>query len=413
MSRRVVITGLGAVTPCGLDVPSTWSAMCDARSGVGLLTRFDASSFPVRIGAEVKGFNGEAYLGKKLAKRLDLFAQYALVATNEACQMAGIRRSPDGNDRFGVYVGTGIGGLQEIVLGANLFVTEGYRGLSPFFIPRALTNLAAGHIAIEYGAQGPSLCVTTACATGNHSIGEAWRAIRAGDADVVVAGGSEAAISPVGIAGFMVMKALSKRNDDPAASCRPFDAERDGFVMGEGAGIVVLEELEHARARGATILAELVGYALTNDAWHDTAPAPGGAGAVRCMRLGLKSAGIDPTEVDYINAHGTSTPQNDASETQAIKTAFGEHAHKLEISSTKGVTGHLLGAAGGVEAVASVLALKTGIVPPTANLTNPDPACDLDYVPGTARTSRPRIALSNAFGFGGTNASLVFRRWEE
>ncbi len=413
MGRRVVITGLGAVTPCGLDVPSTWAAMLEARSGVGLLTRFDASSFPVRIAAEVKGFDGEGLLGRKLAKRLDLFAQYALVATNEACRNAGIAPRSEGDPRFGVYVGTGIGGLQEIVNGAVLFEKEGYRGLSPFFIPRALTNLAAGHIAIEYGAQGPSLCVTTACATGNHSIGEAWRAIRLGEADVIVAGGAEAAITPVGIAGFMVMKALSKRNDDPATSCRPFDAERDGFVMGEGAGIVVLEELEHARARGATILAELVGYALTNDAYHDTAPAPGGAGAVRCMQLALRSGGVDPTEVDYINAHGTSTPQNDASETQAIKTVFGDYARSLAISSTKGVTGHLLGAAGGVEAVASVLALHTGVIPPTANLVNPDPACDLDYVPKSARESRPRIVVSNAFGFGGTNASLVFRRWEE
>lgn len=413
MARRVVITGLGAVTPCGLDVPATWSAMLEARSGVAHLTRFDASSFPVRIGAEVKGFDGEASLGRKLAKRLDLFAQYALVATHEAMRHAGLERSAEGDPRLGVYVGTGIGGLQEIVLGASLYNEQGYRGLSPFFIPRALTNLAAGHIAIEYGAQGPSLCVTTACATGNHSIGEAWRAIRLGEADVVIAGGSEAAITPVGIAGFMVMKALSKRNDDPSTACRPFDADRDGFVMGEGAGIVVLEELEHARARGATILAELVGYALTNDAHHDTAPAPGGAGAVRCMRLALQSGGVGPSEVDYINAHGTSTPHNDSTETEAIRTTFGAHAYELAISSTKGVTGHLLGAAGGVEAVATVLALHTGIVPPTANLVNPDPACDLDYVPRAAREARPRVALSNAFGFGGTNATLVFRRWEE
>jgi 3-oxoacyl-[acyl-carrier-protein] synthase II len=386
--------------------------MCEARSGVGLVTRFDASSFPVRIAAEVKGFDGDALLGRKMVKRLDLFAQYAMVATREACTHAGLAPS-DGDPRVGVYVGTGIGGLQEIVLGARMYETEGYRGLSPFFIPRALTNLAAGHIAIAYGAQGPSLCVTTACATGNHSIGEAWRAIRLGDADVVIAGGAEAAITPVGIAGFMVMKALSKRNDDPGTACRPFDAERDGFVMGEGAGIVILEELEHARARGVEILAELVGYGLTNDAWHDTAPAPGGAGAVRCMRLALASGAVDPTEVDYINAHGTSTPQNDSTETQAIKTVFGDHARRLMISSTKGVTGHLLGAAGGVEAVAAVRALHSGVVPPTANLTNPDPECDLDYVPGEARKANPRVVVSNAFGFGGTNASLVFRRWEE
>lgn len=413
MSRRIVITGLGAVTPCGLDVQSTWDAMCSARSGVTRVSRFDASTFPVQIAAEVKGFNGEGILGRKLARRLDLFAQYAMVATHQACRHAGISPVEDGDPRFGVYVGTGIGGLQEIVAGARLFDAQGYRGLSPFFIPRALTNLAGGHIAIEYGAQGPSLCVTTACATGNHSIGEAWRVIRSGDADIVIAGGSEAAVTPVGLAGFMVMKALSKRNDDPSTACRPFDAERDGFVMGEGAGIIVLEELEHARARGATILAELVGYGLTNDAWHDTSPAPGGAGAVRCMRMALASAGVAPEQVDYINAHGTSTPQNDSTETTAIKTVFGDHARKVMISSTKGVTGHLLGAAGGVEAVASVLALHSGVIPPTANLTNPDPECDLDYVPGAAREIRPRVVLSNAFGFGGTNASLVFRRWEE
>lgn len=413
MARRVVVTGLGAVTPCGNDVPTTWAAMRDGRSGVGLLTRFDASSFPVRIAAEVKGFDGEAALGRKTVKRLDLFAQYAMVAAMEACNDAGVLPSDQGDPRLGVYVGTGIGGLHEIVAGALRFRDEGYKGISPFFIPRALTNLAAGQIAIHYGAQGPSLCVTTACATGNHSIGEAWRAICADEADVVIAGGSEAAITDVGIAGFMVMKALSKRNDDPATASRPFDKERDGFVMGEGAGMVVLEELEHARRRNARIYAELVGYALTNDAWHDTAPAPGGAGAVRCMRSALRSAGLPPEAVDYINAHGTSTPQNDSTETQAIKTTFGEHARRLAISSTKSVTGHMLGAAGGIEAVAAVLALDTGLLPPTANLTTPDPECDLDYVPRVAREAHPQVALSNAFGFGGTNATLVFRRWEE
>lgn len=412
-TRRVVVTGLGAVSPCGNDVPTTWGAMVQGRSGVGLLTRFDASSFPVRIAAEVRGFDGDGILGRKMARRVDLFAQYALVAAAEACRHAGLAPSEAGDPRLGVYVGTGIGGLHEIVTGALNFQAQGYKGLSPFFIPRALTNLAGGHIAIQYGAQGPSLCVTTACATGNHSIGEAWRAIRLDEADVVIAGGAEAAITDVGIAGFMVMKALSKRNDDPATASRPFDAERDGFVMGEGAGIVVLEELEHARRRNAPILAEVVGYALTNDAWHDTAPAPGGAGAVRCMRNALASAGLRPEDVQYINAHGTSTPQNDSTETQAIKTAFGEHARKVAVSSTKSVTGHLLGAAGGVEAVASVMALHTGILPPTANLSNPDPECDLDYIAEGARQANPTVALSNAFGFGGTNATLVFRKWEE
>jgi 3-oxoacyl-[acyl-carrier-protein] synthase II len=309
-------------------------------------------------------------------------------------------------------VGTGIGGLQEIVNGSRLFDASGWRGLSPFFIPRALTNLAGGQIAIRYGAQGPSLCVTTACATGNHAIGEAFRAIQYDDADVILAGGCEAAVSPVGLAGFMVMRALSKRNDDAGTASRPFDKDRDGFVMGEGAGILLLESLEHAQARGANILAEITGYALNNDAWHDTAPSPGGAGAARCMEAALRNAGVAPEAIDYINAHGTSTEQNDVTETEAVKTVFGAHARRLEMSSTKGVTGHLLGAAGGVEAVATVMALHTGVVPPTANLFEPDPACDLDYVPLVARQSNPRYALSNSFGFGGVNAALVFRRFE-
>ena len=411
--RRVVVTGLGTVTPCGNDVAATWDAMVAGRSGVGLIRSFDASNFPVRIAAEVKNFDVEGILGRKQARRQDLFTQYAMVASIEAATMAGISPNAEGDERLGVYVGTGIGGLNEIVTGADLFQKEGYKGLSPFFIPRALTNMACGQLALHLGAQGPSLCVSTACATGNHSIGEAWRAIRAGDADRIFAGGAEAAVIPLGLNGFAVMKALSKRNDDPATASRPFDAERDGFVMGEGAGILVLEELEHARRRGVTILAELVGYGLTNDAHHDTAPAPGGAGAARCMRMALRSAGMPPDAVDYINAHGTSTPQNDVNETQAIKSVFGDHAKKLAISSTKSVTGHLLGAAGGVEAVAAVMALRTGILPPTANLHNPDPNCDLDYVPNQARRSNPQVVLSNAFGFGGCNATLVFRRWED
>lgn len=409
MTRRVVVTGLGAVTPCGNDVATTWSSMCAGRSGVARISRFDPSALPVQIAAEVKGFDGDALLGRKLARRLDLFGQYAMIASQEACRQAGITPSEEGDPRLGVYIGTGIGGLQEIVSGTRLFDQQGYKGLSPFFIPRALTNVAGGYIAIHFGAQGPSLCHSTACATGNHAIGEAARVIRADEADVVIAGGAEAAILPLAIAGFGVMRALSKRNDDPATASRPFDAERDGFVMGEGAGVVVLEALEHAQKRGATILAELVGYGLSNDAWHETAPAPGGAGAVRCMRAALTSGRVDPTEVDYINAHGTSTPQNDATESQAIKTVFGDHARRLAVSSTKSVTGHLLGAAGGVEAVATVMACYTGMIPPTANLKNPDPECDLDYVAEGARLIRPRAALSNSFGFGGANATLVFR----
>ncbi|GDX80244.1 3-oxoacyl-[acyl-carrier-protein] synthase 2 [Deltaproteobacteria bacterium] len=409
MDRRVVVTGLGAVTPCGLDVPSTWESMVAGRSGTALVSRFDTSSMPVHIAAEVKGFDVEQRIDKKLARRLDLFAQYAMFAADEALADAGLSPSEEGDPRFGVYVGTGIGGLQEIVNGSRLFDQMGWKGLSPFFIPRALTNLAGGQIAIRYRAQGPALCVTTACATGNHAIGEAFRAIRSDDADVIIAGGCEAAVTPVGLAGFMVMRALSKRNDDPATASRPFDRDRDGFVMGEGAGIVVLEELEHAKARGARIYGEIIGYALNNDAWHDTAPSPGGAGAARCMQAALRSARLSPELVDYINAHGTSTPQNDVTETAAVKTVFGDHAKKLLVSSTKGVTGHLLGAAGGVEAVATALTLQTGIVPPTANLFVPDPECDLDYVALEARETRPAIAMSNSFGFGGVNATLVMR----
>lgn len=412
MKRRVVVTGLGAVTPCGNDAASTWSAMKEARSGTARVSRFDASAMPVQIAAEVKDFEATRRIDKKLIRRLDLFAQYAMYAADEALENAGFTPREAGDPRFGVYVGTGIGGLQEIVNGSRLFDASGWRGLSPFFIPRALTNLAGGQIAIRYCAQGPSLCVTTACATGNHAIGEAFRAIQYDDADVILAGGCEAAVSPVGLAGFMVMRALSKRNDDAGTASRPFDKDRDGFVMGEGAGILLLESLEHAQARGANILAEITGYALNNDAWHDTAPSPGGAGAARCMEAALRNAGVAPEAIDYINAHGTSTEQNDVTETEAVKTVFGAHARRLEMSSTKGVTGHLLGAAGGVEAVATVMALHTGVVPPTANLFEPDPACDLDYVPLVARQSNPRYALSNSFGFGGVNAALVFRRFE-
>ncbi len=409
--RRVVVTGLGAVSPCGNNVPSTWAQVCAGRSGIGPITKFDASTWPVRIAGEVKDFDiGPVVRDKKEVKRLDLFTQYALTAAWEAVLDAGLDPQAPLGDRAGVYVGTGIGGIDEIAKGAVRFEAEGYRGLSPFFVPRSLTNLAAGQIAMRFGARGPSLCISTACATGNHSIGEAWRVIRAGDADLVIAGGTEAAVVPIGVAGFMVMKALSKRNDDPATASRPFDRDRDGFVMGEGAGLLVLEELEHARARGARIYAEVIGYGLTNDAHHITAPPPGHTGAVRCMRMALASAGLAAGDIDYINAHGTSTPANDINETQAIHTVFADHARSLLVSSTKSMTGHLLGAAGGIEAVFCSLALHQGLVPPTATLENPDPECDLDYVPGVARPAPIRTALSNAFGFGGTNAALIFRR---
>ncbi|MFT4626141.1 MAG: 3-oxoacyl-[acyl-carrier-protein] synthase II [Myxococcota bacterium] len=414
VSRRVVVTGLGTVNPCGLDVPSTWEALCQARSGTGRLTRFDPTDLACQVAAEVNGFDPVERFGRRDTRRLGRFMQFALAAGDEAMGAAGYDRTGDWPDpeRFGIYVGSGIGGFPEICAGADVVSQEGVRRLSPFFIPTSLINLAAGQLAIRLGAQGPSLCVATACAVGNHAIGEAWRVIRDGTADVVLAGGAEAALSPLGFGGFMNMKALTKRNHDPQHASRPFDAERDGFVMGEGAGLVVLESLEHARARRAPIVAELVGYAATTDAHHITAPAPGGAGAARCMALALRIAGLRPEDVDYINAHGTGTPANDPAETTAIRTVFGAHADRLAVSSTKGCTGHLLGAAGGLEAVATAMALRTGIVPPTANLEHPDPACDLDYVSDGARELQPSVAMSNGFGFGGTNAVLVFRRLE-
>jgi len=412
--HRVVVTGLGTVNPCGHDVPQTWDAITAGRSGIGRITNFDVTDWPVQIAGEVCDWDSSAVLDRRATKRMDRFMQYAAGASHEAIHDAGLPWGGEGlGDRAGVFIGSGIGGLAEIVKGSVNFEEESYRGLTPFFIPRALTNLAAGQVAMMIGARGPSLCVSTACATGNHSIGEAWRTIRAGEADLIVAGGSEAAVLPVGIAGFMVMKALSTRNDDPTTASRPFDKDRDGFVMGEGAGVVVLESLEHARARNARIYCELIGYALTNDAYHITQPPPGHAGAVRCMKAALKSAGLTPDQVNYINAHGTSTPQNDIHETQAIKTVFGDHAKTLAVSSTKSMTGHLLGAAGGLEAVLTAKAIAHRLIPPTATLQTPDEGCDLDYVPGVARETRVDFALSNAFGFGGTNASLVFSRFED
>ncbi|MEQ1566858.1 MAG: beta-ketoacyl-ACP synthase II [Myxococcota bacterium] len=422
--RRVVVTGLGCIGPVGNDVPSTWDAMVNARSGIGPLTRFDVNGLACRIAGEVRGFDVAARLGPRAKKRLGLFMQYAIVAADQAMADAGFDLSglvdgaeidpespPPGwpeCDQLGVYVGTGIGGFPEIVDQAQEMFTSGVRSISPLFIPRSLNNLAAGHLAIRYQARGPSLCVATACAVGNHSIGEAWKAIRDGDADVVVAGGAEAGLTPLGFGGFMNMKALSRRNDEPGRASRPFDRGRDGFVMSEGAGVVVLESLDHARARGARVYCELRGYASTTDAHHVTAPSPGGAGAARCIKRALDVAGLNPEHIDYVNAHGTSTPMNDPAEIAAIRAAFGSAADRLMVSSTKGVTGHLLGAAGGIEAVATCMALHTGVVPPTANLEDPDPACDLDCVPLEARQVPLRAAISNGFGFGGTNAVLVF-----
>ncbi len=417
--RRVVVTGVGAISPCGHDASSTFDAVVEGRSGIGPLTRFDASGYGTRIAGEINDFDVADVVGKKLARRTGRFVQLGIVAADEAMRDAGydVAGALDGapslwpeNERFGVFVGSGIGGFPEIVDAALELHERGPRAVSPFFIPTVLANLATGQLAIRYGAQGPSLAVVTACAVGNHSIGEGFQAIRDGDADVVLAGGAEAAIGPLGITGFMNMKALSSRNDDPATASRPFDKDRDGFVMSEGSGLVVLESLEHARQRDARIYCELVGYAMTTDAHHVTAPSPGGAGAIRCMTKALRSAGMNPEDVDYVNAHGTSTPVNDSTETQAIRGAFGAHADKLAVSSTKGVTGHLLGAAGGLEAVLVSLAIHRGVIPPTANHHTPDPECDLDIVPNTAREQPIGAAMSNGFGFGGTNAVLVFKR---
>ncbi len=418
--RRVVVTGLGCVSPCGNDVSSTWDALVNARSGIGPVTKFDATGLSSAIAGEVRDFDAAERFGAKAAKRLGIFQQFALAAADEAMADAGFdvapvlaggeppeRNWPD-PERFGVYIGSGIGGFPEIVSQAHELFTSGIKTISPLFIPRSLINLGAGHVAIRYRAQGPSLCVATACAVGNHAIGEAWRAIRDSDADVIIAGGTEGSITELGYGGFMNMRALSRRNLEPARASRPFDRDRDGFVMSEGAGLVVLEEYEHARARGARIYAELRGYGSTTDAHHVTAPAPGGVGAARAIRRAMQRAGVNPEDVDYVNAHGTSTPANDPAETQAIRAAFGPHADRLMVSSTKGVTGHLLGAAGGLEAVATCKALWHGVIPPTANLETPDPECDLDYVPLVAREHKIRVALSNGFGFGGTNAVLLF-----
>jgi len=386
--------------------------MLAGRSGVGPITHFDSEGFPVRIAAEVKGFDAVAAVGRRDARRLGRFQQFAVVAGDEALADAGLSREgtwPDLN-RFGIYVGTGIAGFPEICERSIELDQGTYKHIPPTFLPRALNNVASGQMAIRYGARGPSLCISTACACGNHSIGEAYRAILFGDADVILAGGTEAAICGLGVGSFMVMRALS-RNEDPTTASRPFDKNRDGFVMGEGAGVLVLEDLEHAQARGAPIYCEITGYGNTTDAHHVTAPSPDGDGASRCMNRALESAGRVPADVDYINAHGTSTPINDRTETAAIKALFGEQAYKVPISSTKSVSGHLLGAAGGLEAVATVMAIHTGMVPPTANYQTPDPDCDLDYIVEGARELHPKVAMSNGFGFGGTNASILFEKF--
>jgi 3-oxoacyl-[acyl-carrier-protein] synthase II len=408
--RRVVVTGLGITSPLGTGIDKNLEALENGRSGIGAINRFDVSEFPVRIAGEVTDFPAEEFFSKKEARKMDLFIHYALGAADMALADSGLEINDGNAERVGVVVGSGMGGLPAIEKYHEAMMTNGYRKISPFFIPMTIINLAGGQISIKCGAKGPNLAPVSACATGTHSIGDAFRMIQRNDADAVIAGGTEATICGLGIGGFSVMKALSTRNDDPQAASRPFEKNRDGFVMGEGAGVVILEEYEAAKKRGAKIYGEVAGYGSTGDAYHLTAPAPNGEGGARCMQMALDTAGLNPEDVDYINAHGTSTPFNDLYETMAIKSVFGEHAKKLMISSTKGMTGHLLGAAGGVEAVFSMLAIDRGFVPPTINYTEPDPECDLDYVPNEARKADVKVVLSNSLGFGGTNATLLFRK---
>jgi 3-oxoacyl-[acyl-carrier-protein] synthase II len=415
-NRRVVITGTGIITALGTGTEKNWQAMLAGQSGIATITRFELGKMDTRFAGEVKDFQPEQFIDRREVRRMDLFAQYALAAADMAVKESGLPIGPDAPhgyqaEKVGVIVGSGIGGISSLEEQHRKGLEKGFDRLSPFFIIQMIINMAPGLISMRYGCKGPNWSPVSACATSAHAIGEAWKSIRLGECDAVIAGGAEAAITQLGMGGFSVMKALSNRNDDPTRASRPFDKERDGFVMGEGAGIIVLEELEHAKKRGANILAELVGYGANSDAHHVTQPAPEGEGAARCMRLALASAGMNPEDVGYINAHGTSTPFNDANETKAIKTVFGAHARKLPVSSTKSMTGHMLGAAGGAEAVVSVMTLLRGVIPPTINLTSPDPECDLDYVPNQAREQRVDSVMSNSFGFGGTNAVLVFKRF--
>lgn len=410
-SKRVVITGLGALSPLGNDVKTSWNNAINGVSGVGPITRVNADEYPAKVAAELKDFKIEDYMDKKEARKMDRFTQYAVVSAKMAVEDAGLDINESNADRIGVWVGSGIGGLETLEQQFETFLTKGPRRVSPFFVPMMIPDMATGQISISLGAKGVNSCTVTACATGTNSIGDAFKVIQRGDADVMISGGTEAPLTRMSFAGFSANKALST-NPDPKTASRPFDKNRDGFVMGEGAGIVVLEELEHALNRGATIYAEVVGYGSTGDAYHITAPAPNGEGGVRAMKEAIKDAGLSPVDIDYINAHGTSTPYNDKFETIAIKEVFGEHAYKLAVSSTKSMTGHLLGAAGGIEAIFSVLAIKEGIIPPTINIETPDEDCDLDYVLDQARRQDVNVVLSNSLGFGGHNATLIFKKYE-
>ena len=412
VSRRVVITGIGLVSSLGIGTGANWHALLAGTSGVRRITKFDPTGFSAQIAAEIRGFDPLQFVDKKDVKKMDVFIQYAIAASQFAVDDSKLVIGPDNAANVGVFIGSGIGGFATIEREHKALLSSGPRKISPFFIPSAIINLASGHVSIRFGAKGPNLATCTACSASAHAIGDSFEIIRRGDADVMIAGGSEAAITPMSVGGFAAMRALSTRNDEPERASRPFDKERDGFIIGEGAGIAVLEELEQARRRGAHIYAEVVGYGMSADAYHITAPSEDGDGGVRVMKLAMKKAGIRPEQVDYINAHGTSTPYNDRLETMAIKNCFGAHARRVAISSTKSMTGHLLGGAGGLEAGISALAVHHQLVPPTINLDHPDPDCDLDYVPRTSRSMKIQYALSNSFGFGGTNAALLFKRYE-
>ena len=413
MSRRVVVTGVGLVSPVGMGAQANWDALCAGTSGIGPITRFDATAFATRFAGEVKDFDPLQFIEKKELKKMDVFIQFAVAASQYAMDDARLQITPEVADRVGVFIGSGIGGFTTIEKEHESYLAGGPRKISPFFIPSSIINLAAGQVSIRYGAKGPNLATCTACTASAHAIGDSYEIIKRGAADAMIAGGAEAAVCPMGVGGFAALRALSTRNDDPAKASRPFEKDRDGFVLGEGAGIVILEELEFAKRRGATIYAEMVGYGMSGDAYHMTAPSEDGDGAYRVMTAAIASAGIRPDQVNYINAHGTSTPHNDRIETTAIKRAFGEHAHKLAISSTKSMTGHLLGAAGGLEAGITALSVRHQTAAPTINLDQSDEGCDLDYVPHKARAMKIDYALSNSFGFGGTNGSLLMKRFED
>jgi 3-oxoacyl-[acyl-carrier-protein] synthase II len=411
LKKRVVVTGLGLVTPVGIGVQESWDNILKGRSGIGPITHFDASNFRTRIAGEVKNFKAEEFVPQKMIKRLDVFIHFALASARMAMEQSGLKITPELSPDVGVMTGCGLGGLKTLEDTHTVILARGPDRISPFFIPMLIANMAPGQIAIEYNAKGPNLSIETACAAGNHAIGDSFKLIQRGVVKAMICGGVEAVITPLAVGGFNAMRALSTRNEEPEKASRPFDKDRDGFVIAEGSGIMILEELEFAQDRGAPILAEIVGYGLTGDAYHMTAPSPDGDGAIRCMQMALEDADMKPEGIDYINAHGTSTDLNDVAETLAIKAVFKEHSQKLTISSTKSMTGHLLGGAGGVESVFTVMTLKDGIIPPTINLENPDPKCDLDYVPNQARKAEVQAAMTNSFGFGGTNAVLIFKRF--